>query len=475
FYILSLPALPSACNQAGLGLNDILSGDFTSVLLMNYMFDFRWLLDTCPQLRDPSVLVCCLHGEKNDAQKDKLQFIVEEELYNWTCSEVELGAERFGTHHSKAAILFYPDGIRVAIMTANYVESDFMCRTQGLFVQDFPKKTSTSTGTVPFENDLISYLEQVRVKSPDTAATFSSAICKIQLYDFSSAEVVLVGSVPGRHSSKDAKWGHLKLAASVRKAQATSLSEDAPSPQKSKLLMQYSSMGSMGLNGKYLKELAESLYGGPCPDLQLVWPAVSCVRNSLQGYMSGGSLPCKADILYDNVNTRALKSCFCGRIYQWCGTPDGRHMATPHMKCYFKYKSSSESKEPAWNQIEWFLLTSMNLSQAAWGVLQGNGSKLYIKSYELGVLFLPSLMKQKSRSFSCTPSHPKLGIVRGGCVSDSNSSAVRNLNTLGDTGVYLDIPFTVPPPPYTSSDIPWTWDTPHWQADRLGNVWNPSG
>jgi len=35
-------------------------------------------------------------------------------------------------------------------------------------------------------------------------------------------------------------------------------------------------------------------------------------------------------------------------------------------------------------------LCSANLSKAAWGALEKNGTQLMIRSYELGVLFLPS-------------------------------------------------------------------------------------
>ena len=36
-----------------------------------------------------------------------------------------------------------------------------------------------------------------------------------------------------------------------------------------------------------------------------------------------------------------------------------------------------------------FLLFSANLSKAAWGTLEKNGQQLMIRSYEIGVLFLP--------------------------------------------------------------------------------------
>lgn len=35
-------------------------------------------------------------------------------------------------------------------------------------------------------------------------------------------------------------------------------------------------------------------------------------------------------------------------------------------------------------------LHSANLSKAAWGALEKNGTQLMIRSYELGVLFLPA-------------------------------------------------------------------------------------
>jgi hypothetical protein len=54
--------------------------------------------------------------------------------------------------------------------------------------------------------------------------------------------------------------------------------------------------------------------------------------------------------------------------------------------------------------FRWFLLTSSNLSKAAWGSLVKSGSQLMIRSYELGVLFLPHLVRAQfeSPSFSCT-------------------------------------------------------------------------
>jgi tyrosyl-DNA phosphodiesterase-1 len=45
------------------------------------------------------------------------------------------------------------------------------------------------------------------------------------------------------------------------------------------------------------------------------------------------------------------------------------------------------------HQLTFFKIfkTSANLSKAAWGVFEKNNSQLMIRSYEIGVLFLPSI------------------------------------------------------------------------------------
>ena len=61
----------------------------------------------------------------------------------------------------------------------------------------------------------------------------------------------------------------------------------------------------------------------------------------------------------------------------------------------------------AQSELAWMLLSSHNLSKAAFGELQKNATSLFVRSYELGVLFLPSLeaayRKHPHRHFHCTP------------------------------------------------------------------------
>lgn len=49
-----------------------------------------------------------------------------------------------GTHHTKAFLIEYKAGMRVVIHTANLVHCDNNFKTQGLWVQDFPRKVGNS-------------------------------------------------------------------------------------------------------------------------------------------------------------------------------------------------------------------------------------------------------------------------------------------------------------------------------------------
>lgn len=143
------------------------------------------------------------------------------------------------------------------------------------------------------------------------------------------------------------------------------------------------------------------------------------------------------------------------------------------MKCYFSYENINDKNDKDDNdndknkvniQLNWFLLTSANLSQAAWGVAEKNDTQLYIKSYEIGVLFLPRKIQTLTRIFSCTPNHKILGCsidYKNGTNGMNNMLSKNTLFTVGYNDnnilnkngnnnriVQFPIPFKVPPDPY---------------------------
>jgi tyrosyl-DNA phosphodiesterase-1 len=170
------------------------------------------------------------------------------------------------------------------------------------------------------------------------------------------------------------------------------------------------------------------------------------------------------------------------------------------MKCYFRYNISSDPpltdsfssslslKSHPNIELSWFVLTSANLSQAAWGVHEKGVKQIYVKSFEMGVLFLPNKIKTLSRSFSCTPYHPLLGVdpdkllIKEEPVKhESGKKKETSLfyadlhnesHELSDNSpsiICFPIPFVIPPPRYVENvDYPWVWDYPFQTPDVHG-------
>uniref|UniRef100_A0A5B6Z772 Putative tyrosyl-DNA phosphodiesterase 1 n=1 Tax=Davidia involucrata TaxID=16924 RepID=A0A5B6Z772_DAVIN len=216
-----------------------------------------------------------------------------------------------------------------------------------------------------------------------------------------------------------------------------------------------------------MAELASSMSSGVSEDKMslglgeplIIWPTVEDVRCSLEGYAAGNAIPSPQK----NVEKEFLKKYWA----KWKATHSGRCRAMPHIKTYTRYKDQN---------IAWLLLTSANLSKAAWGALQKNNSQSMIRSYELGVLFLPSI--KHGCGFSCTGNG---NISEDKCGSLGSSEVKRTkLVTLAWQGsrkqnssevIPLPVPYELPPQPYSSEDVPWSWDRQYHKKDVYGQVW----
>ncbi|KAK3035085.1 hypothetical protein RJ639_032587 [Escallonia herrerae] len=459
FQLLRVHGLPAWANTNAVSIGDVIQGNVLIAVLSNYMVDIDWLVSACPTLRRvPDVLV--IHGEGDGT----LEHMEKHKHANWILHKPPLPIS-YGTHHSKAMLLVYPQGVRIIVHTANLIHVDWNNKTQGLWMQDFPwKDVNSMTKGCGFEHDLVDYLSVLKwpefsVNLPELG-TFKINPSFFKKFDYSSAAVRLIASVPGYHSGPNLnKWGHMKL--------RTILQECIFDKQfqKSPLIYQFSSLGS--LDEKWMTELASSMSSGVTDDKRplglgeplIIWPTVEDVRCSLEGYAAGNAIPSPQK----NVEKEFLKKYWA----KWKASHTGRCRAMPHIKTFARYKGQN---------LAWFLLTSSNLSKAAWGALQKNNTQLMIRSYELGVLFLPS--KHDGGDFSCTanrkPSEDKCG--------SSKSSEVKNtkLVTLGWQGnrnlessevIALPVPYELPPPRYTSEDIPWSWDRRYHKKDVYGQVW----
>ncbi|XP_039796383.1 tyrosyl-DNA phosphodiesterase 1-like isoform X2 [Panicum virgatum] len=432
FHLMHVQGLPSWANSSSVTVQDVIQGEVLLAVLSDYMVDVDWLLTACPSLRKvPHVLV--IHGEDGAS----LELLKKMKPANWILHKPPLPIS-FGTHHSKAMLLVYPQGIRVVVHTANMIHVDWNNKSQGLWMQDFPWKDAKDINKkVPFENDLVDYLSALKVR--------------------------LIGSVPGYHAGPSIKkWGHMKLRSVLE--ECTFEKQFCKSP----LIYQFSSLGS--LDEKWMSEFTYSLSAGKSDDGSplgigkplIVWPTVEDVRCSIEGYAAGSCIPSPQK----NVEKDFLRKYWT----RWKADHVGRCRAMPHIKTFTRYNGQN---------IAWFLLTSSNLSKAAWGALQKNNTQLMIRSYELGVLFLPQTLKSIPQ-FSCTEKNRSS--LDGLALGKTIKTKLVTLCWKGDEEsepftktVRLPVPYQLPPQPYGPEDVPWSWDRRYTKKDVYGSVWPRHG
>ncbi|BBN01781.1 tyrosyl-DNA phosphodiesterase 1 [Marchantia polymorpha subsp. ruderalis] len=466
FHLLHTTGLPQSANSGCVRLQDVIEGDVQVAILSNYMVDVDWILSECPLLRRIPVIM--IHGERGGS----LDLLNNRKSKNWVLYQPPLPIS-FGTHHSKAMLLLYETGLRVVVHTANLIHADWNNKTQGLWMQDFPRKTSlTHRVSSGFEEDLVEYLTHLKWEGYTTSLPSTGPI-KVnaqffRTFDFSSATVRLVASVPGYHRDRDiSKFGHMKMLQLLKDERFDSDFVRSP------LVFQFSSLGS--INEQWIDEMRSSMSAGKTTsgddlgigEVSFVWPTVEDIRCSLEGYAAGNSVPSP------QKNVKAVQKSYWAK---WRADHCGRGRAMPHIKTYARYNGQT---------LAWFLLTSSNLSKAAWGSLQKQNSQLMIRSYELGVLFLPSTVQRAVGStFSCTGNaHSKeIGRAEASTFSENEYQQLRGrpgrlvtTNWEDDPSfepfARLPVPYSLPPPRYGPRDVPWSWDCVYTKPDIFGEVW----
>ncbi|KAK9543051.1 hypothetical protein VZT92_000863 [Zoarces viviparus] len=439
FYLNKVTGLDRKYNSGALHIRDILSplfGTMKESVQFNYCFDLAWMVKQYPpEFRDRPVLI--VHGDKREAKARLLKQAQPFPHIRFCQAKLDIA---FGTHHTKMMLLWYEEGFRVIILTSNLIRADWYQKTQGMWMSPvfprLPEGSDSSAGESPtfFKRDLLEYLASYR--TPE----LEDWIRRIKGHDLSEARVYLVGSTPGRYVGSDMeRWGHLRL----RKL-LYDHADPVPGEERWPVIGQFSSIGSMGvdktkwLTGEFQRTVTtlgkSSLR--PEPPMHLVYPSVEDVRTSLEGYPAGGSLPY-------SIQTAQKQLWLHSFFHRWKATATGRSHAMPHIKTYMR-------ASPDFTQLAWFLVTSANLSKAAWGALEKSKTQVMVRSYELGVLYVPAAFNMKT-----FPVHKSQFPV--------SSSAG------------FPVPFDLPPTCYSPKDQPWIWNIPYSQPpDTHGNIWVPS-
>lgn len=343
-----------------------------------------------------------------------------------------------------------------------------MCIPQnGVWSHDFPACAQPPPAHAPaptadgFERDLYEYLHAIRQIGLSPPAQWSPQghaadwealdLSWVRRFDYAGSPARLVAAIPGRHTGVSlSKWGHMGVRRLIDAEPLSAAHATAP------LLLQFSSLSSPGQNVNWLSELVRSMCG-PAPQpsaIHVVYPTQRQIGDSLEGWIAGSSIPCEVK------NAIGLKERLCelptvrglprGQMCSWdggdggAGGASGRVHAVPHIKSFCRF-------EPTERTLAWALLGSHNLSQAAWGKLEKNSTQLYIKSYELGVLLLPSLL----------PPAPASAAHSGGGAGDGTHAPCLCAPRAGDAppppgSVVVPLPYSLPPRPYAPGDITWS-------------------
>lgn len=94
----------------------------------------------------------------------------------------------YGTHHTKAFVLVYENGLRLIAHTANIVFSDCNDKSQGIWFQDFPRKDALSPASSDMQEQLAHY---VAVRTPHSVAPPPSNV-----YTWCAVPVVVLYATP---------------------------------------------------------------------------------------------------------------------------------------------------------------------------------------------------------------------------------------------------------------------------------------
>jgi len=181
---------------------------------------------------------------------------------------------KYGTHHSKMIFIQYKsEGMRIVITSANMIAIDWMYKVNGIYLQDFPLKVRNSENSDntasddDFGSTLYSYCNQVKGMNDRVIMNFDF----LRQYDFSSAKVLLVPSVPGYHRGQSMNaYGHRRLCHLLQQFNVTMDS------RAHRLIVNVSSFGS--LTERWLvDEFFRNSFGGNnlnANQLKIVWPRV---------------------------------------------------------------------------------------------------------------------------------------------------------------------------------------------------------
>ncbi|KAM3077208.1 hypothetical protein ACMFMF_005118 [Clarireedia jacksonii] len=458
FHLTSIKDLPPSSNADTISLKDILGDPLISECWeFNYLHNIDFLMNAFDEDVRDIVKVNVIHGFWKHEDQSRLNLKEQASKYPNVNLLTAYMPEMFGTHHTK-----------IIIHTANMIPFDWTNMTQAVWKSPLlplidPSKTSIPESTKigsgsRFKTDLLNYL-----KAYDTKRVICKPLIEhLTKYDFSEIRGALIGSVPGKHdvdADGKTKWGWLGL--------SNTLKSVPTSKSKAEIVIQISSIASLGATDKWLKNtffqaLSKSKdTPTPTPNFKIIFPTADEIRRSLNGYQSGSAIHTKIITPTQGKQLAYLKPMLC----HWAGdggqhaaetmgsaiSDAGRKRAAPHIKTYVRFGDSSHT------DIDWMLVTSANLSKQAWGEATNAAGEVRVCSYEIGVLVWPELFGDHAKMVpTFKTDNPGSGDVERG-----------DLKVL----VGARMPYDLPIVSYAEIDVPWCASSSYTEPDWMGQTW----
>ncbi|EJU04821.1 phospholipase D/nuclease [Dacryopinax primogenitus] len=414
------------------GMAEILTpvSELRFVLTSAFGTDFEWLRSMIPA---GVPLLSINHPTDRERWEPQIKPLP---LDGWIYATPKMN--KGGIMHVKLLLLFYKNGrLRLVIPTANLVPDDWRDIENTMFLQDIPAKNKDSSAEPhPFPVYLASFLKILNVHN-GLSALVQGGYPNLPLpsldalatgWDWSRVTAQLVGSPAGSYEDWDSvrRWGHPRLGEAVRQLKA-----QPPTGKRLNLEYQGSSIGNY--TTQYLNDFYKSGCGlspdvskrrpkaQPWPAIQIVYPSLTTVDNTVLGRLGAGSFFCRKQYWSKPNAPRKLfrdSRARSGRVLMHTkmivGTfvdpaENGAIASTPPATSLHKGKGRASAKstvkvpepgsesdtdpelsdvEDMKNLVGWVYVGSHNFSMAAWGSVSGTLSKpkLWISNFELGVV-----------------------------------------------------------------------------------------
>lgn len=397
FFIKVPKAVETMTQKNTITFTDLLCpslGQLKFSLQLNFMIDIMWLMEQYQARGVHKIPLTILYGyEFPDMEKYMVKF-----LPNVTYHLVKM-KDPFGTHHSKVGLYAYADGsLRIVVSTANLYYEDWNHYNQGLWVsptcKPLPEGSPVTDGdsSTKFKTTLIKYLQAYNIPC------LKEWIDLVKTVNFSHIKIFLVTSIPGKHYPQS-DGSHVHRVTDILSKHCTlpsKLTAQSEGPLAWGINAQASTIGSLGktpaewLRSVMLRTLATHKQGQATANSQatinVIYPTVENVMTSYFGAEGGGCLPYAKNI---HEKQKWLKD----YLHEWKADFMHRTRVMPHIKTYCRVS-------PCLSKLAWFLLTSANISKAAWGGNIQKDSAVYVRSYEVGVMFVPVLFGEDYFSIS---------------------------------------------------------------------------